>query len=231
VCHRYGIMVMIDGAHVLGQIPLDIPSIDADFYLSNGHKWFYTPKGSAILWVRKDRQSLIYPTTISGEGRGNSTYQMQFSYEGTLDYTAYLTFPTALAFRRAFGDAKIMTYMHNLAISGGQILATRWGTDFLVPPELFGAMVNVRLNTTGSHVDPSSLATVIFRKYNTWVPFYPLQNNWYTRVSAQIYNEESDYHFLAEAVLATLFPNTTQAAEFDARHAFKHGRPVIGRDS
>jgi isopenicillin-N epimerase len=41
-----GILVAIDGAHALGQIPLDIPSLGVDFYIANAHKWLYTPKVS-----------------------------------------------------------------------------------------------------------------------------------------------------------------------------------------
>jgi isopenicillin-N epimerase len=36
----------------MGQIDLNITDLGVDFYVSNGHKWMYSPKGSAILWVR-----------------------------------------------------------------------------------------------------------------------------------------------------------------------------------
>lgn len=55
LCKSYGVeAVMVDGAHALGHHPIDLQRIAAsgvDFYVANGHKWLYSPKGSAILWI------------------------------------------------------------------------------------------------------------------------------------------------------------------------------------
>jgi selenocysteine lyase/cysteine desulfurase len=40
LCHAHGALVLIDGAHALGQIPVDVTDTGADFWLGNGHKWF-----------------------------------------------------------------------------------------------------------------------------------------------------------------------------------------------
>ena len=82
--HRYGVQVLVDGAHCLGHISIVVQDIDSDYYVANGHKWLYSPKGSALLHVRPDRQEYIYPTTISYEGQGSSEFQIGFSYQGLL---------------------------------------------------------------------------------------------------------------------------------------------------
>lgn len=55
-CKAAGAAVVGDGAHVMGEIALDVPSLGVDVYVSNGHKWMYSPKGSAFLWVSKEFQ-------------------------------------------------------------------------------------------------------------------------------------------------------------------------------
>ena len=72
ICHQKGVMVLIDLAHALGQAPLNIPNIRAEFYVASGHKWLYSPKGSAILWVARDKQHLIHPKGMDMSSSLNS---------------------------------------------------------------------------------------------------------------------------------------------------------------
>jgi len=177
LCHQHGAMVLIDGAHTLGNIPINVAELNADFYLSNGHKWFYTPKGSAFLWVRKDRQSIVYPTVISYLGQGKTPFQVGFSYEGTSDYSATLAFSAAFEFRQSLGDAAIMAYMRDLALKGGDLLAQMWGTEVLMRNELDAihhAMINVRLPTENSTI-ASKIGEILLNKYNIVVPVYGIQ--------------------------------------------------------
>lgn len=208
LCHAHGVMVLVDGAHALGQVPVNVAALGADFWLGNGHKWLYSPKGSAVLWVRADRQSLIEPTTISWEGRGDSHFQLSFSYTGTTDMTRYLAMSAALDYRASIGsEAEIMEYMHELAVSGGRALAAAWETELLFDDTArFAAMVDVRVPTTNATL-ALSIGAALMQRYNTFVPIYDLShvggavpNVFYARVSAQVYTELSDFEFLAAAV-------------------------------
>lgn len=207
VCRTRGVMVLIDGAHVPGQMALNISAIGADFYVGNGHKWLYSPQGSAFLWVAPERQALIFPTVISLEGQGESFYQMAFSWLGTADYSPFLAVEDALQFRADLGESAIVEYLHSLAVDGGHLLASRWGTEMLLPPDMIAAMVNVRLPTDNC-TQAGLLPQLLLEKYNTWVPAYAWQGHCYVRVSAQIYLELSDFEFLASAVLNLLAAST-----------------------
>ena len=59
---------MYSGAHALGQIDVDMRTLESagvDYWMGNGHKWLYSPKGSAIMWVQSARQFEIVPTVVS----------------------------------------------------------------------------------------------------------------------------------------------------------------------
>ena len=175
LCHKHGALVMIDGAHALGHVDVNVSDINADFWLANGHKWLYSPKGSAVLHVRADRQALIKPLTISwDEGQGVSDFQNMFSYQGTASYTPYLAMGAALEFRAWLGgDERIFAYLHALAAEGGALLARAWGTNLLSSPELFAGMVDVRVPTANATL-AGLLPGLLLEEYNTWVPVYDL---------------------------------------------------------
>jgi len=66
-------------------------------------------------------------------------------------------------------------------------------------------MVNVRIPSTNSEL-VQRLPSLILEKYNTYVGvnLLPQTDKWYFRVSAQIFNELSDYDYFGRAVLETL---------------------------
>eukprot|EP00193_Tetraselmis_chui_P011164 CAMPEP_0177792662 /NCGR_PEP_ID=MMETSP0491_2-20121128/24648_1 /TAXON_ID=63592 /ORGANISM="Tetraselmis chuii, Strain PLY429" /LENGTH=315 /DNA_ID=CAMNT_0019315099 /DNA_START=329 /DNA_END=1273 /DNA_ORIENTATION=- len=66
-CSARGVPVMLDGAHVLGQLPVDVSALEAagvHYWISDAHKWLFSPKGSAVLWVTRSKQSQVQPAAL-----------------------------------------------------------------------------------------------------------------------------------------------------------------------
>jgi isopenicillin-N epimerase len=117
---RRGIPVFIDGAHAVGQIPLDLDALPVDWYVSNLHKWGYAPRGSALLYAAPGAASLTRPVLVSHYiGRG---FPHSFDYIGSRDYTAWLATPRALAFREELGVERVRAWCAQLVQSGSTAL-------------------------------------------------------------------------------------------------------------
>jgi isopenicillin-N epimerase len=147
-----GVDVLVDGAHGPGMLRLRLGELGAAYYTGNGHKWMCAPKGSAFLHVRRDRQALIKPLSISHGANDTrmdrSRFRLEFDWQGTLDPNAWLTWPAAidgLAEILPGGWASIISFDHRLAVAAGEMLAEALHTDVQAPNEMIGSMASIRL--------------------------------------------------------------------------------------
>ncbi len=192
-----GVRVMIDGAHVPGHLPLDVPKIGADWYFGNCHKWLFSPRGCAFFWASPEAQTLIHPLSIShGYGKG---FIEEFDWTGTRDPAPFLSVPAGIDFHRSLGEAKVRDHNRALALAAGQRMAQRWGEPMNAAPELLGAMVGVRLperwQRYGAPVRDTArkLTVAIAQAHRINLNIMPFEGALWCRVSAQVYNEMSDY--------------------------------------
>jgi len=198
-CHRRGVLVFADGAHVPGNIALDIPSLGVDWYCANLHKWAWAPRSSGILWAAPEQRQHLHPAVISwGLDNGITA---EFDLLGTRDPSPHLTAPFAIEHMRSYGLDAIYAYNHELAWSAANMLAEQWGRSFTTPESMIGAMVNVllpeRFESTESNANRvrDALDAAGFE-----VPVFADPNGLATRVSLQIYCDHDDVKRLADAV-------------------------------
>ena len=65
MCRKEGIPVLVDGAHALGQVPVDLGELKPDFFFSNAHKWTFVPRGCAVMYIHPRWRDVICPAVIS----------------------------------------------------------------------------------------------------------------------------------------------------------------------
>lgn len=148
ICKEEGILSLVDGAHGIGHLPLDLTALDCDFFTSNVHKWFFVPRGCALLYVPARNQPLIRSSLPTSHGfvrksggsfrnplppSKKSEYVNNFEFVGTIDNSNYLVIPDAIEFREKVcgGEKAIMEYCHKLAKEGGKIVAEILGTSYM----------------------------------------------------------------------------------------------------
>jgi selenocysteine lyase/cysteine desulfurase len=216
-------LVVVDGAHAPGQLDIDLNALQVDFYLGNCHKWLYAPKGTAFLWTtRRQQQSdessqrSPEPTVISSSGKHD--YIGRYAYTGTRDYTHFTTVPAALAFRDYLGgDAAIMGYCRRLAADAAEMLVSQWGTSMLVPLDMVSFLFSVILPSTDADAIAYVQSTMdseylIYFVYDKTVSAKTGETIFFTRLSAQVYLELSDFERFG-ALLPKLL------LEYSAKHA------------
>jgi isopenicillin-N epimerase len=197
VCRAARAPLLVDGAHAPGMLELDIPSLGADVYTGNAHKWLCAAKGTALLWVREGSalRTDLTPLVISHEvHRG---FPGSFEWTGTKDPSACLSVDAALAFHAAQGGAELRARNVALAAEGGRIVASTLSVDLPVPDTLSGAMRTVPLPGFPATAEATAALRKRLLSRGIEVPCFVFQDRAFLRVSAQMYNERRDYLRLA----------------------------------
>lgn len=203
--HHRGVLVLVDGAHVPGNIPLDITALGVDWYTANLHKWAWTPRSCGILWCAPEQQSTLHPPVVSwGLDRGIAA---EFDFPGTRDLSPYLAAPFAVDQLRAEGLDELFAHNHDLAWWAAHQLAERWGTVFAVPEAMTGSMVSVELPPRlGDTALDAAVVRAALDAQDIEVGVYARDGRVTARVSAQIYCDRDDIDRLGDAVAAMSTP-------------------------
>ena len=204
-----GVECIVDGAHALGMIPLELDRLGAACYTANAHKWLCAPKGAAFLHVRSDLRDRIRPLTISHgyePGAAAVRFREEWDWTGTDDPTAYLSIPECLRVLGGLlpgGMAALMERNHALVLRGRDIVLETLGLVPPCPDALIGSMAALPLpaatpaSPVGRLGQDALAAWTRERGIESWFFPWPCAGGKLVRLSAQVYNHEEQYRALA----------------------------------
>lgn len=205
ICRRAraaGIISIVDGAHTIGQLPLNLENIGADFYSSNLHKWLCCPKGSAFLYARREMQHLVEPLVVSwgyqSERPSTSRFIDEQEWTGTRDFAAHLTTPEAIRFYNEHHWEEVRLQCHALAQYAREQITASTGLPPLSPDSTDWYMQMVTLPLPPC--DAAQLKARLYDEFRIEVPIVVWHDQPYVRVSLQAYNTKDDVDRLVEAL-------------------------------
>jgi isopenicillin-N epimerase len=197
------IITIIDGAHVPGQIPLQLDSLDVDFYAGNLHKWLCAPKGSGFLYANPNKQHLLKPLIVSWGYESmmpsNSKFVDEHEWIGTRDLAAFLSVPMALQFQQNQDWDKVRSACHQLAIDSWYRIhdLTKENPLHTDPETWFAQMIVASLPP---QTDLIHLKQKLYDQFRIEIPCIDWNEKKLIRLSVQGYNSKRDVDYLITAL-------------------------------
>lgn len=197
-----GIMTFVDGAHAPGQIPLDLQNAPFDIYTGACHKWMMTPKGSTFLYVKKEYQHLVDPLVVSWGYNAlfpsSSTFLDYHQMNGTRDYSAFLTIPTAIGFMKEHDWTEVAAACRKLVRDNAPAFCQLLDTTPLAPlhDDFMLQLCSAEIKTS----EPEKLHRHFFDQYKIEIPVMRHGNKVYLRYSINAFNSQQDLDILFDAI-------------------------------
>lgn len=103
-----GLLSLVDGAHVAGQIQCNVKDVGCDFFATSPHKWLHAPLGNGIFYIRKELQNTLWPLTGAG-GWDRIGDARKYSAFGNRSWATVMALGNAIDFANAIGIDNIET--------------------------------------------------------------------------------------------------------------------------
>lgn len=115
LARRHGAITLVDGAQAVGQIPVDLAAIDADFYVGSLHKWLLGPSGLGYFHVQRQRWDRFNPNWLPNGDRHNGTSVARLGEVGTANRAQHAGAQIAVERMAAIGVETVAAHCRELA--------------------------------------------------------------------------------------------------------------------
>ena len=178
-----GIETIVDGAHSFAQFDFKRDDLGCDYFGTSLHKWLYAPKGTGMLYVRKEKIPKVWALMASEDKNRNDI--RKYEEIGTHSAAMRLAIGEAILFHNAIGGKRkeerlrylSRYWMNNLK----SIPKVGFNTSF--DPAQSCAIANFKIDG----VDPIALGSYLMSKHKIFTT--PIKHDEFTgiRITPNVY--------------------------------------------
>jgi isopenicillin-N epimerase len=107
LAHAHNALAIIDGAQVVGQRAVNVKETGCDAYVTSPHKWLLAPKGTGILYIKREVQPRFWVTLASSHLVDDETGAFRFMQYGTGSVPVVEGLMAAVRFMESIGIERI----------------------------------------------------------------------------------------------------------------------------
>ncbi|MDQ1729003.1 MAG: hypothetical protein QOD33_1128 [Pyrinomonadaceae bacterium] len=156
-----GIETIVDGAHSFAQFDFKQKDLGCDYFGTSLHKWLYAPKGTGMLYIKREKIAKIWPLLAAESKQANDI--RKFEEIGTHSAAPKLAIGEALLFHNGIGgkrkEARLRYLSRYWMNRLKDVPMVRFNTSF--DPKQSCAIANVQL----AGMNPSAIGSYLFDKH------------------------------------------------------------------
>src|SRR5688572_26257466 len=156
-----GIETIVDGAHSFAQFDFKQKDLGCDYFGTSLHKWLYAPKGTGMLYVKRDKIEKLWPL-MAAESKQSSDIR-KFEEVGTHSAAPRLAIGEAMLFHNGIGgkrkEARLRYLSRYWMNRLKDVPKVSFNTSF--DPNQSCAIANVNI----AGVDPTAIGSYLFSKH------------------------------------------------------------------
>src|SRR5881398_545242 len=160
MARAHGVETIVDGAHSFAQFDFKQKDLDCDYFGTSLHKWLYSPKGTGLLYIKRDKIAKIWPL-FAAEDKEKSDIR-KFEEIGTHSAAPKLAIGESILFHNGIGgkrkEARLRYLSRYWMDRLKDIPKVRFNTSF--DPNQMCAIANVQIEG----MDQGKIGSYLFSK-------------------------------------------------------------------
>jgi selenocysteine lyase/cysteine desulfurase len=196
MAHAHGVEVMVDGAHCVGHIKVDLAELDCDYYGSSLHKWLCAPLGAGLLYVAERNIPKIWPLLADHEK--DVTKIRRLNHTGTHPVHTDLTINDSLDYLEMIGLERKEERMRYLQRYWSDQLRDVANVVINTPvePHRSCGIANVGL----TNMKPGDLAKTLLDEFKVWTVGIDFENVHGCRITPNVFTTTEELDRFVDAI-------------------------------